>query len=36
MTVTVAADTPHAVRDGVEHWFCRPGCRDSFSAAQPA
>jgi xanthine dehydrogenase accessory factor len=34
MTVTVAPDTPHAVVDGVEHWFCNPGCRDRFLQAQ--
>jgi xanthine dehydrogenase accessory factor len=34
MTVTVAPDTPHATVDGVDHWFCNPGCRDSFVAAQ--
>ncbi len=33
MTVTVAADTPHRVVDGVEHWFCNPGCRDAFEAS---
>ncbi len=32
MTVTVASDTPHLVVDGVDHWFCMPGCRDSFAA----
>lgn len=33
MTVVVGADTPHAVVDGVEHWFCCVGCRDRFAAA---
>lgn len=33
MTVTVVADTPHAVLDGSEHWFCNPGCRDAFLQA---
>jgi len=33
MTVTVAADTPHLLVDGVDHWFCNPGCRDAFAAA---
>ena len=28
MTVTVAPDTPHLRVDGVDHWFCNPGCRD--------
>jgi xanthine dehydrogenase accessory factor len=30
MTVTVGPDTPHARVDGVDHWFCNPGCRDRF------
>ena len=33
MTVTVAPDTPHLRVDGVDHWFCNPGCRDAFEAA---
>jgi xanthine dehydrogenase accessory factor len=33
MTVTVGPDTPSAVVDGVEHWFCMPGCRSSFLQA---
>ena len=33
MTVTVAADTPSAVVDGVTHWFCNPGCRDTYVAS---
>ncbi len=33
MTVTVTAETAHATVAGVEHWFCNPGCRDSFVAA---
>ncbi|NUR08115.1 MAG: carbon monoxide dehydrogenase accessory protein [Nocardioidaceae bacterium] len=33
MTVTVGAETPHARIDGVDHWFCGPGCRDSYVAA---
>jgi xanthine dehydrogenase accessory factor len=36
MTVTVAADTPHVLHDGAEHWFCNPGCRDAFVLAHPA
>jgi xanthine dehydrogenase accessory factor len=32
MTVTVGADTVHAVVDGVDHWFCMTGCRDRFVA----
>ncbi|MEO3939093.1 XdhC family protein [Dermatophilaceae bacterium Soc4.6] len=34
MTVTVAADTPSAVVDGVTQWFCHPGCRETFLASQ--
>ncbi len=30
MTVTVGPDTSHARVDGVDHWFCMPGCRDRF------
>jgi len=33
MTVTVVADTPHLRHDGVDHWFCNPGCRDTFAAS---
>jgi len=36
MTVTVTEGTPHAQVDGVDHWFCNPGCRDTFLLAQPA
>jgi xanthine dehydrogenase accessory factor len=32
MTVTIGPDTPRAVVDGVDHWFCMPGCRDTFVA----
>jgi xanthine dehydrogenase accessory factor len=32
MIVTVAADTPHLLLEGVDHWFCNPGCRDRFLA----
>ena len=28
MTVTVADDTPHLHHEGVDFWFCNPGCRD--------
>lgn len=31
MTVAVTVDTPHLVRDGVDHWFCNPGCRSRFA-----
>ncbi|MCP4224461.1 MAG: carbon monoxide dehydrogenase accessory protein [Actinomycetia bacterium] len=30
MTVTVAADTPHLAKDGVDYWFCTPGCRTRY------
>jgi xanthine dehydrogenase accessory factor len=33
MTVTVVADTPHLRHEGVDHWFCNPGCRDTFAAS---
>jgi xanthine dehydrogenase accessory factor len=33
MTVVIGEGTPHAVVDGVEHWFCCAGCRDRFVAA---
>ncbi|WP_127500677.1 XdhC family protein [Actinoplanes solisilvae] len=33
MTVLVDDDTPHAVVDGQDYWFCRVGCRDTFVAA---
>jgi len=32
MTVTIGPDTPHAVVDGVDHWFCMPGCRERYLA----
>jgi xanthine dehydrogenase accessory factor len=32
MTVTIGPDTAHAVVDGIDHWFCMPGCRDTFLA----
>jgi xanthine dehydrogenase accessory factor len=32
MTVTIGPDTAHATVDGIEHWFCMPGCRDTFLA----
>jgi len=32
MAVTVVSDTPHAVIDGTEFWFCNPGCRDTHIA----
>lgn len=30
MTVTIGPDTAHATVDGVEYWFCNPGCRTRF------
>lgn len=33
MTVTVVADTPHLHHEGIDHWFCNPGCRDTFAAS---
>lgn len=32
MTVVVMPDTPQLTVDGVEHWFCGPGCRDHYAA----
>jgi xanthine dehydrogenase accessory factor len=31
MSVVVGPDTPHLAVDGVDHWFCNPGCRDRFA-----
>jgi xanthine dehydrogenase accessory factor len=36
MTVTIGPDTAHAVVDGIDHWFCMPGCRDTFLADHPS
>jgi len=33
MTVVVMPDTPHLTIDGVDHWFCGPGCRDHYAAS---
>ncbi|MGG7103603.1 XdhC family protein [Rhodococcus sp. 24CO] len=30
MTVTVTADTPHLEDDGVDVWFCSPGCLHKY------
>lgn len=30
MTVTIGPETAHATVDGVDHWFCNPGCRERF------
>jgi xanthine dehydrogenase accessory factor len=34
MTVTIGPDTARATVDGVEHWFCNPGCRTRFLEEQ--
>lgn len=31
MTVTVVVGTPHLHVDGVDHWFCNPGCRTRYA-----
>lgn len=31
MTVTVLDDTPHLHQDGVDFWFCNPGCRTRYA-----
>lgn len=31
MTVSIVADTPHLSVDGVDHWFCNPGCRTRYA-----
>ena len=31
MTVVVGPTTPHVRIDGVDHWFCNPGCRTRFA-----
>jgi xanthine dehydrogenase accessory factor len=35
MTVVVGPDTPQLTVDGVDHWFCGTGCRDTFAARIP-
>jgi xanthine dehydrogenase accessory factor len=32
MTVTIMPDTPHLAVEGVDFWFCNPGCRDRYAA----
>jgi xanthine dehydrogenase accessory factor len=32
MTVLIGPDTPHALIDGQDHWFCSAGCLASFTA----
>ena len=34
MTVTVGPDTPHLRVEGLDYWFCCPGCRSGFAAAR--
>jgi xanthine dehydrogenase accessory factor len=34
MTVTVGPDTPHLRVEGLDYWFCCPGCRNRFAAAR--
>jgi xanthine dehydrogenase accessory factor len=36
MTVVVGPDTPHYRDADGDHWFCAPGCRDTYAAAHPA
>ena len=31
MTVTIGVDTAHMAHDGVDHWFCNPGCRTRYA-----
>jgi xanthine dehydrogenase accessory factor len=31
MTVTIGVDTAHLTYDGIDHWFCNPGCRTRYS-----
>jgi xanthine dehydrogenase accessory factor len=30
MTVAITADTPHLEDDGIDVWFCSPGCRHKY------
>ena len=27
MTVTIVDETPHLTHEGIDYWFCNPGCR---------
>jgi xanthine dehydrogenase accessory factor len=36
MTVTIGPDTAHATVDGVDHWFCNPGCRTRYLETTPS
>jgi len=31
MMVAISIDTEHLVHDGVDHWFCNPGCRTRYA-----
>ncbi|HUV17190.1 MAG TPA: hypothetical protein VMW33_01800, partial [Ilumatobacteraceae bacterium] len=31
MTVTIGDDTAHLHHDGIDHWFCNPGCRTRYA-----
>ncbi len=31
MTVTIGDDTPHLHHQGLDHWFCNPGCRTRYA-----
>lgn len=31
MTVAVVVDTPHLQVDGLDYWFCNPGCRTRYA-----
>lgn len=31
MTVTIGVDTAHFAHDGVDFWFCNPGCRTRYA-----
>lgn len=33
MTVVLGADTAHLSVDGHDHWFCGPGCRDTYASS---
>ena len=36
MEVTIDDATPHLHHDGVDHWFCNPGCRTRYAEELPA
>jgi xanthine dehydrogenase accessory factor len=33
MTVVIGPETPHGVVDGIDYWFCCPGCLKKFTTA---